>query len=60
MDAKENPDRKKNINNTHRENAPQNKTQTHRKNMNMDIWVVSALNQLFTRGSYTEIKFPKK
>ena len=51
---------KENINNTHRENAPQNKTQTHRKNMSIDIWVVSALNQLFTRGSYTEIKFPKK
>ena len=28
--------------------------------MNMDIWVGSTLNQLFIRGSYTEIKFSKK
>ena len=45
---------------THRENAPQNKTQTLKKNMNVEIWVVSTLNQLFIRGFYTEIKFSKK
>ena len=28
--------------------------------MNMDILVGSALNQLFIKGSYTEIKFSKK
>ena len=27
------------------ESAPQNKTETLRQNMNMDIWVVSNLNQ---------------
>ena len=26
----------------------------------MDIWVVGTLNQLFTRDSYTKIKFSKK
>ena len=38
-----------NANDTHRENAPQNKTQTHKKNVSMNIWVVSTLNQLFIR-----------
>ena len=30
------------------------------KSMNMDIWVIGILNQLFIRGSYTQIKFSKK
>ena len=30
------------------------------KSMNMGTWVVGTLNQLFIRGSYTEIKFLKK
>ena len=30
------------------------------KNMNMYIWVSGNLNQLFIRGSYTQIKFSKK
>ena len=45
---------------THRESAPQNKTQKLKQNMNVDIWVVSTLNQLFIRDSYNEIKFKKK
>ena len=45
---------------THRESAPQNKTQKLKQNMNVDIWVVSTLNQLFIRDSYNEIKFLKK
>ena len=45
---------------THRESAPQNKTQKLKQNMNVDIWVVSTLNQLFIRDSYTEIKCSKK
>ena len=45
---------------THRENALMNKTQKLTKSMTMDIWVISTLNQLFIRGSYTEIKFSKK
>ena len=43
----------------HRESAPQNKTQTLKQNMKIDIWEVSTLNQLL-RDSYTEIKFLKK
>ena len=30
------------------------------KNMNMDIWVIEALNRTLIRGSSTEIKFSKK
>ena len=45
---------------THREKAPSNKTPALTKSMNMDIWVVGTSNQLFKRGSYTEIKFSKK
>ena len=39
----------------HRENALTNKTQVLMKSMNMAIWVIGTLNQLFIRGSYTEI-----
>ena len=28
--------------------------------MNMYIWGISTVNQLFVRGSYTQIKFSKK
>ena len=41
----------------HKENALTNKTQVL---TNMGIWVTSTLNQLFTRGSYTEVKFSKQ
>ena len=43
---------------THREKAPSNETQA--LSMNMNILVVGTLNQLFIRGSYTEVKFRKK
>ena len=39
---------------------PSNKALTLLKIMNMDIWVVGALNQVFIRGSKTETKFLKK
>ena len=39
---------------------PSNKALTLSKTMNMDIWVVGTLNQLFIRGSKTETKFLKK
>ena len=29
------------------------------KSMNMDIWVVSTLNQLFMKGPYDKINFQK-
>ena len=29
------------------------------KSMNIDIWVVGTLNQLFIRGSYTKLNFWK-
>ena len=45
---------------THRENTPSNKTETFTKNMNMSIWAVGILNQLFIRDSYTQFKFSKK
>ena len=48
------------VKDTHRENAPSNKIPALTKSMNMDIWVVGTTNQLFIRGSYTEIKFSKK
>ena len=41
----------------HRENTPSNKTQSLTKSINTDIWVISKLNQLFVRGSCTQIKF---
>ena len=37
-----------------------NKTQALTKNIIMDICVVDTLNQLFTRGCYSQIKFSKK
>ena len=41
--------------------APSNKTKVRTKSINMDIWVIGTLNQLFIiRGSYTEIKFSKE
>ena len=45
---------------THREKAPSNKSPALRKSTNMDVWAVGTLNQLFIRGSYTEIKLSKK
>ena len=45
---------------THGENTPSNKTKTLTKTMSIRIWVVGILNQLFIKGSYTEIKFKKK
>ena len=43
-----------------RESTSSNKTQMLPKSMNMDIWLVSILNQLFIRGPYKQIKFLKK
>ena len=48
------------LNDTHRENTLTNKTLALSKSMNMDIWVIGTLNQLFIGGSYIKIKFPKK
>ena len=45
---------------TYREKAPSNKTKVLKKSMNLGIWEVVTLNQLFIRGSYTEIKFSEK
>ena len=39
---------------------PQIKLKCLRKSMNVDIWVIGTLNQLFVRGSHTQIKFSKK
>ena len=45
---------------THRENTASNRTEALTKNMNMYIWAIGTLNQLFIRGSHTQIKFLKK
>ena len=47
---------------TYRDNAPSNTIQTQAitRSANMGIWVVDTLNQLFIRGSYTEIKLFQK
>ena len=45
---------------TDREIAPSNKTQSFTESMNMSIWEVSTLNQLFKRDLYVEITFSKK
>ena len=44
----------------HREKAPSNRTPVLTKSMNMGIWVVGGLNQLFITDSLTETKFSKK
>ena len=48
------------INDTQGEKAPSNKTLVLTKSTNMGIWAVDTTNQLFIRGSWTEIKFSKK
>ena len=47
----------KSIKDTLSENTSSNKTQALPKGMNVDIWVTGTLNQLFTRGSYTQMKY---
>ena len=44
---------------THRENTPLNKTKALTKSMNMPICEIGTPNQLFIRGSYTDITFKK-
>ena len=44
----------------HRENIPSNKTEAIAESMNMYIWTIGKLNQLFITGCYTHIKFKKK
>ena len=48
------------IKHTHRENKPSNKNEELRKSLNIYIWAIGILNQLFIRDSYTQIKFSKK
>ena len=42
---------------TLRENTTSNKSQALAKSLNMDIWVIGTLNQIFIRNSYTQIFF---
>ena len=44
---------------THKEKASSNKTQALTKSLSVGIWLVGTSNQLFIRGSYTEINFQK-
>ena len=48
------------IKDTRKENASSNKTEALTKIMNMYVREIGTLNQLFIRGSYTQIKFSKK
>lgn len=43
----------------YKENAPSNKTQWLTESINVDIQVFDTLNQLFRRGSSTQIYFSK-
>ena len=45
---------------THSGKSPSSKIPALTKSMNMDIWVVGTLKQLFIRGSLSEIKFLTK
>ena len=45
---------------THREYTPSKKTKVLRKSMNVYIWAIGTLIQLFIRGSCTQIKFSEK
>ena len=45
---------------THSEKSPSSKIPALTKSMNMDIWVVGKLKQLFIRGSLSEIIFSTK
>ena len=45
------------LENTHRANIPSNKTEALTESMNMYIWAIGALNELFLRDSYTQTKF---
>ena len=49
-----------NIKYVHIENTPSNKTRALTKCMNMDIWAIGILNQLFIKDFCTQIKFSKK
>ena len=40
----------------HWENIPSNKTKTITESMNMRLWEIGTLNQLFIRSSNSEIK----
>ena len=42
-----------------KENTTSNKTKALTKRINKHIWEIGALNQIFIRGSYTDIKFTK-
>ena len=45
---------------THRENTLSNKTETLTKSLNIYIWAIGTLNQIFLRGCHIQIKFFKK
>ena len=45
---------------TCRENTPSNKTEALMKSINIYIWAIGILNQLFVKNSYNQIKFSKK
>ena len=55
MEAKRKKTFRKRFKDTHREKTSLNKTPVLTKSMNMDIWIVGTIKQLFVRVSYTEI-----
>ena len=48
------------ITDTQWKNTVSNRTQVVTKTIDMGIWVVGTLIQIFIKGSYTETKFSKK
>ena len=48
------------VKDTHRENILCNKTEALAKGLNMYIWAIGVLSQLFIRDSYIQVKFSKK
>ena len=44
---------------THKQNSTSNKTQALTKSVNMDIWAIGKLNELFWRDFYTQFQFSK-
>ena len=51
---------KPDITDTHKENTHSNKPQTFTESMNMKIWVIDTLNDLFKKDPYTQIKSSRK
>ena len=48
------------VKDTHRKNTPSSKTQVLTKSINLYIWEIGTLQQLFLRGFYDQIEVSKR